>query len=63
MKKDKRTYGGIGFCGLLTIAFVCFKILGYIDWSWWMVFAPMYAPFLIALAIMGICLLIMMAIE
>lgn len=30
----------MGFGGLLTIIFVIFKILGYLDWSWWLVFLP-----------------------
>ena len=33
--------GGIGFCGLLTIMLVAFKILGYIDWGWIHVLLPM----------------------
>lgn len=40
--------GGIGFCGLLTVLFVGLKLTNFIDWSWWLVFAPMYAPFLLA---------------
>lgn len=28
------------FIGLLTIVLVIFKILGYIQWSWWLVFSP-----------------------
>ena len=31
---------GGGFLGTLTIVFVIFKILGYINWSWWLVFLP-----------------------
>lgn len=26
--------GGIGFCGLLAIAFIVLKLTGFIDWSW-----------------------------
>ena len=37
--------GGIGFCGLLTILFIALKLLGYIDWSWWWVLAPLWAGF------------------
>ena len=35
---------GIGFGGLLTILFVGLKLTGYIDWSWWWVWAPLWAP-------------------
>lgn len=32
--------GGIGFCGLLAIAFIVLKLTGFIDWSWLWVLAP-----------------------
>lgn len=35
---------GIGFCGVLTLIFVVFKLLGYITWSWWLVFLPIIIP-------------------
>jgi hypothetical protein len=28
------------FLNILTVVFVIAKITGYIDWSWWLVFAP-----------------------
>ena len=34
--------GGIGFTGLLTIAFIVLKLLGKIDWSWWLVLSPVW---------------------
>ena len=36
--------GGIGFCGLLAILLIGLKLMGYIDWSWWWVLAPVWAP-------------------
>lgn len=30
----------LGLPNILTIIFVIAKILGYIDWSWWLVFLP-----------------------
>lgn len=33
---------GVGFFGLLTIVFIVLKQTGYIDWSWWMVFMPLF---------------------
>jgi hypothetical protein len=36
--------GGIGFCGLLAIAFIVLKLCGVIDWSWWWVLAPLWIP-------------------
>lgn len=38
------TKGGIGFCGLLAVAFIVLKLLGVIKWSWLWVFAPLWLP-------------------
>ena len=32
----------IGFFGLLGIVFICLKLIGYIDWSWWWVTMPLW---------------------
>lgn len=55
----------IGFSGLLTVAFIVLKLTGYIDWSWWWVTIPIWGPIvlvlailLIALAAMGIIILV-----
>lgn len=51
-KTDTVNYGCGGFLGsVLTIIFVLAKILGYIDWSWWWVFAPTWGPIAFYLAI------------
>ena len=42
--------GGIGFCGLLTIAFIVLKLTGVISWSWLWVLAPIWIPAAIVLA-------------
>lgn len=34
--------GGIGFVGALTVLFAAGKIFGYLDWSWWWVFSPIW---------------------
>ena len=44
----------IGFTGLLGLLFIALKLTGVIDWSWWLVLLPIYAP----LALVGIILLI-----
>ena len=46
----------IGFTGLLGLLFIALKLTGVIDWSWWLVLLPIYAP----LAIVGIILLIVL---
>ena len=33
---------GVGFTGLLTVAFIVLKLMGYIDWSWWWVLSPIW---------------------
>lgn len=45
---------GIGFGGLLTIAFIVLKLTGYIDWSWWLVLLPLWGPALLAFVIFAI---------
>lgn len=35
----------IGFLGILTTIFVVLKLTDNIDWSWWWVLAPLWAPF------------------
>ena len=46
-----KTGGGIGFTGMLAIAFIVLKLLGVIDWSWWWVLAPIWIP--VAIGIIG----------
>lgn len=36
--------GGIGTASALGVAFVVLKLCGVIDWSWWWVTAPFWAP-------------------
>ena len=54
MKTTKVTYSGIGFPGLLTIAFVVLKLTGVITWSWWWVLCPLWLPFLLVLVTMAV---------
>lgn len=37
-------YKGPGILGLLGIAFVVLKLLGVINWSWWLVTIPFWGP-------------------
>ena len=41
---NNSTSGGIGFFSALTLIFGTLKLTGVIAWSWWWVFAPMWAP-------------------
>lgn len=42
--------GGIGFGGLLTVAFIVLKLTSVISWSWWWVLAPLWLPVALLLA-------------
>ena len=44
MKNSKAVFG---FGGLLVILFIALKLIGYIDWSWWWVLAPLWIPMVI----------------
>lgn len=52
--------GGIGFVGLLTIAFIILKLTGAITWSWWWVLAPLWISFglWLALILFGLLLVV-----
>ena len=53
MKTNKtEVRNGIGFTGLLAIAFIVLKLMKVIDWSWWWVLAPLWIPVAIYLFIL-----------
>lgn len=54
MASSSSSSSGIGFTGLLAIAFIVLKLCNVITWSWLWVLAPIWIGFVIAI----ICLLI-----
>jgi len=50
--------GGIGFVGLLTIAFIVLKLTHVIDWPWLWVLSPMWISAIIIIAILIVILII-----
>ena len=49
--------GGIGFTGLLTIAFIVLKLTGTVAWPWVWVLAPLWISailFVLVLLIVGV---------
>ena len=44
---------GIGFGGALALLFIALKLTGFIDWSWWWVLAPIWAPLVIGVALIS----------
>jgi hypothetical protein len=53
--------GGIGFTGLLTIAFIVLKLTEYISWSWLWVLSPLWisAILVILIILVGITFILM----
>lgn len=49
---DEKQTSGIGFCGLLAIAFIVLKLIGVIKWSWWWVLSPIWIPTIIVCLIL-----------
>ena len=57
MSKESSSSGGIGVLGLLGVAFVVLKLMGYIDWSWWYVTLPFWGGAAFVLGVLLIALL------
>ena len=55
---NRTTAGGIGFAGLLTIAFIVLKLLGVITWSWVWVLSPIWISILLTLLIVLVIIII-----
>jgi hypothetical protein len=58
MSKSKTSSNGIGFFGLLGLAFIILKLCHVIDWSWWLVTMPIWGGFAIIILILLFVLLI-----
>lgn len=43
----------MGFCEVLTIVFVTLRIIGIIDWSWWLVLLPEIIAFVLYVVLIG----------
>lgn len=54
--KEKQTTvnSGIGFVGLLTIAFIVLKLLGIITWSWVWVLSPIWIDAILVIILLAI---------
>lgn len=50
--------GGIGVFGLLGVAFVVLKLMGYINWSWVWVLAPFWGGLVLIIVLFVILALI-----
>jgi len=61
MAEQKVTSSGIGLGGAIFIVFLVLKLTGTIDWSWWWVTAPLWAP--IVLAVIAIAIYVVHAVR
>lgn len=53
--------GGVGFAGLLTIAFIVLKLTHVINWSWVWVLSPLWISFLLFVVVVSVVALIAFA--
>lgn len=53
-EKQTTVNSGIGFTGLLTIAFIVLKLLGIITWSWVWVFAPIWIDAILVIILLAV---------
>jgi hypothetical protein len=49
---------GIGFCDVLAIIFIVLKLVGVINWSWWIVLLPILIP--VGILVLFIILMILL---
>ena len=56
MKSDGGSRG-VGFLGYLFLLFLGLKLAGFISWSWWWVFSPLWGPFALSVALVAIVVL------
>lgn len=49
--KNSNSAKGIGFTGLLTVAFIVLKLCGVIKWSWVWVLSPIWISVLLVIMI------------
>ena len=57
-KNSTAAGGGIGFCGLLAVAFIVLKLCKVINWSWLWVLSPLWIPTVLVILIIVIILII-----
>ena len=55
--ENKATAQGVGFTGLLAVAFIVLKLCHVINWSWWWVLSPIWIPItlIIVAAVIFLC--------
>lgn len=51
MAGGNATRRGVGLLDLLGIAFIVLKLVGVVDWEWWVVLAPLWGPLLLVVVL------------
>lgn len=57
--KKSNSNAGIGFTGVLQVAFIVLKLCKVINWSWWWVLAPTWIGIIVAVVTIAITLIIL----
>ena len=57
-EKKNTSAGGIGFVGLLQVAFIVLQLCGIINWSWLWVLAPTWITAAIAVLLLSIAFIL-----
>jgi hypothetical protein len=57
MSKETNNFK-IGVFGFMFLIMFAAKVFGLIDWSWWLVFSPLWAPIALVLLFWIVCLIL-----
>lgn len=52
--ENKRSSGGISFCGVLTVLFIALKLTGFIKWSWLWVLSPLWISVILYILLVAV---------
>lgn len=58
MESKNNNSTSIGFVGLLQLLFIALKLLGKINWSWWIVMLPFEISFVIIIVLVTIMIIV-----
>lgn len=57
-QQQQTTTGGVSTLGVVQIVFIILKLVGVIEWSWWLVFMPLWISIVLVVLSLIIGLLI-----
>lgn len=57
MAASNASRGGAGFFTLLGLLFIGLKLMGFVDWAWWVVLAPIWGQ----LAFLAVACVVLLA--